>query len=135
MTNFARITNDIAIDVSTDPYNSFHPTLASAFVPVPDEVQHGWIHDVGNDTWAAPLEPPPVQIDIIVTKYQGDTQLEDMGLYTTVVSFPVTSVKFDLGYNAPTWNINADWVQEMKMKLSWTDQDLQDFFNAAALVK
>ena len=135
MTNFARITNDIAIDVSTDPYNSFHPTLASAFVPVPDEVQHGWIHDVGNDTWAAPLEPQPVQIDIIVTKYQGDTQLVIENLYTTVQPIPASSNLFSVGYNAPTWNINADWVQELKMELSWTDQDLQDFFNAAALVK
>lgn len=39
--NFARIINDTAVDVSTDPTNSFHPTIAADFIEVPDDVVVG----------------------------------------------------------------------------------------------
>lgn len=61
MSNFARIINDVAVDVSTDPENSFHPDIAAQFVAVPDNVQAGWAK--GSDgKWSAPapaLEPVP----------------------------------------------------------------------------
>ena len=56
MTNFARIINDIAVDVSTYPTNQFHPDIAKEFQPVPDEVQPGW--RLVEGTWTAP-EPAP----------------------------------------------------------------------------
>lgn len=40
--NYARIINDIAVDVSTDPSRSFTPNIAAEFVPVVGEVQPGW---------------------------------------------------------------------------------------------
>jgi len=55
MTNFARIINNIAVDVSTDPDNDFHPDIASQFVSVPDEVMVGWINT--GDTWADSIIP------------------------------------------------------------------------------
>jgi hypothetical protein len=59
--NFARIINDVAVDVSADPESSFHPTIAAEFTQVPDAVQPGW--KLVNGTWAAPSdqsapEPP-----------------------------------------------------------------------------
>lgn len=56
MTNFARIINDVAVDVSTDPTNHFHPDIAREFEPVPDEVQAGWIRKDG--AWSAPAPAP-----------------------------------------------------------------------------
>lgn len=52
MTNYARIINGVAIDVSTDPENCFHPIIAAEFVVVPDSVQHGW--RLNGDSWQAP---------------------------------------------------------------------------------
>jgi len=57
MANFARIINNIAIDVSDDPDNHFHPDIASEFVEVPDEVSHGW--KLLDDEWVAPDEVVP----------------------------------------------------------------------------
>lgn len=59
MSNFARIINDVAVDVSTDPAAQFHPDIASQFEPVPDTVSRGW-HRV-DDTWTepTPVEPAP----------------------------------------------------------------------------
>lgn len=52
MINYARIIGGVAVDVSTDPENCFHPLLAVEFVEVPGEVTHGWRLD--GDTWHAP---------------------------------------------------------------------------------
>ena len=56
MANFARIINEIAVDVSTDPTTQFHPDIASQFEPVPDQVQCGWVRTDGE--WAAPAPQP-----------------------------------------------------------------------------
>ena len=56
MANFARIINEIAVDVSTDPTNQFHPDIAREFEPVPDDVKPGWVRT--NGEWSAP-EPAP----------------------------------------------------------------------------
>ena len=56
MTNFARIINNVAVDVSTDPAHCFHPDIAAQFEPVPDEVQAGWIRTDGQ--WSAPAPTP-----------------------------------------------------------------------------
>ena len=56
MANFARIINAVAVDVSTDPTNQFHPDIAREFVPVPDNVKPGWIRKDGE--WQAPESAP-----------------------------------------------------------------------------
>ena len=60
MTNYARVINGVAVDVSDDPENCFHPDLAVEFVKVPDTVMHGW--RLTGKTWSAPVlqEPEPV---------------------------------------------------------------------------
>lgn len=62
MINYARVLDNVAVDVSTDPTNSFHPTIAVEFIVVPDEVTHGWILTDGK--WHAPTEevtePAPI---------------------------------------------------------------------------
>jgi len=57
MTNYARIINNVAIDVSTDPASQFYVDLAAEFVAVPAQVQRGWITD--GKTWTAPVIPTP----------------------------------------------------------------------------
>lgn len=42
MTNFARIINNVAVDVSSNPTEQFHPDIAAEFQPVHDEVRQGW---------------------------------------------------------------------------------------------
>lgn len=60
MTNYARIINGIAVDVSTDPENSFHPIIAAEFVKVPDDVTHGW--RLADKSWSAPVLQEPVPV-------------------------------------------------------------------------
>lgn len=57
MTNFARIIDNVAVDVSSNPAEQFHPNVAAEFQSVPDEVEAGWIF--ANGQWAAPKPPPP----------------------------------------------------------------------------
>ena len=52
MTNYARIIDNVAVDVSADPSNEFHPSIAAEFVEVPDTVQPGWVNN--NGVWEAP---------------------------------------------------------------------------------
>jgi len=59
MTNYARIINAVAVDVTEDPAAHFHADLAAEFVAVPDDVRAGWIK--AGDTWAAPPAPPVVE--------------------------------------------------------------------------
>lgn len=54
---FARIENNVAVDVSPSPAAHFHPDVASEFDPVPDEVEVGWVND-GSGNWSAPAPPP-----------------------------------------------------------------------------
>lgn len=71
MANYARIISDVAVDVSTDPTNQFHPDIAAQFEPVPDEVQAGWIRKDGQ--WSAPAptpQPEPVPAYPKVTPMQ-----------------------------------------------------------------
>ena len=57
MSNFARVIDNVAVDVSADPQNSFHPDIAAEFVAVPDNVRAGWIK--GTDgKWSAPAPAP-----------------------------------------------------------------------------
>ncbi len=60
MSNFARIINNVAIDVSADPENHFHPDIAAEFAAVPDTVRTGWIKD-SSGKWSAPITIAPVE--------------------------------------------------------------------------
>lgn len=57
MTNFARIINDVAVDVSSTPAEEFHPSIAAEFEPVPDDVQVGWVRNEEGE-WEAPTPTP-----------------------------------------------------------------------------
>lgn len=57
MANFARIINDVAVDVSSNPADGFHPSIAAEFEPVPDDVQVGWVRSEDGE-WDAPTPTP-----------------------------------------------------------------------------
>lgn len=69
--NYARIVNDVAVDVTaTDPATLFHATVAAEFEVVPDEVGLGSRRVAG--VWIAadpdpvpPAQPQPIQMAII----------------------------------------------------------------------
>lgn len=63
MTNYARIISNVAVDVSADPENSFHPDLAAEFVEVSAKVRHGWIKT--GSSWSAP-EPAPTPDPVVI---------------------------------------------------------------------
>lgn len=64
MSNFARIINNVAVDVSADPENCFHPDIAAEFVAVPDTVQAGWAKGA-DGKWSAPVTPEPEPAAIV----------------------------------------------------------------------
>lgn len=49
---FARIIDSVAIDVSNNPEEHFHPNIAAEFVSVPDTVKPGW--RLIDEEWTAP---------------------------------------------------------------------------------
>ena len=57
MSNYARIINNVAVDVSSNPAEQFHPEIAKDFVPVPDQVESGWSVSAGKWSPPAPVEP------------------------------------------------------------------------------
>lgn len=60
MSHYARIINNVAVDVSADPASQFHPAIAAEFETVPNEVKRGW--RLGEDgTWSAPPAPEPFE--------------------------------------------------------------------------
>ena len=67
MTNFARVINNVAVDVSVDPINSFHPDIAAQFVSVPNNVQVGWFKDEDGQ-WSAPVIPEPIPLPTVYPK-------------------------------------------------------------------
>jgi hypothetical protein len=59
MTNYARVINNTAVELSTDPTNQFHPTIADQFQVVPSNVKVGWT--LNASVWSAPA--PVVVVD------------------------------------------------------------------------
>jgi hypothetical protein len=57
MSNYARIVNGQAVDVSSDPEKSFHPDIAKLFESVPASVQPGWMKG-STGKWKAPEREP-----------------------------------------------------------------------------
>lgn len=56
MTNFARVINNVAVDVNTDPPSAFPSDLSAQFVEVPDDVRPQWRLDGGS--WVPPADVP-----------------------------------------------------------------------------
>lgn len=52
MAKYARIVNDVAVDVSGNPAEQFHPDIAKEFVSVPEEVEYGWT--LAGGKWQKP---------------------------------------------------------------------------------
>lgn len=59
---FARIIDDVAIDVSDNPEEHFHPDIAAEFVSVPDTVEPGW--RLVDEEWTAPEVPSVPEVAI-----------------------------------------------------------------------
>lgn len=62
MANFARIIDNVAIDVSDNPEEHFHPDIAAEFASVPDTVTPGW--RLVDEEWTAPEVPSVPEVVI-----------------------------------------------------------------------
>ena len=137
MTNHARVINNVAVDVCTDPANSFHPDIAAQFEPVPDEVQAGWVRTDGQ--WAAPAPAPqpepvptypkvtPVQFKLLFTSPERvaikvaratDPVVDDLWELVedprmTEVDFGLKSVRDSIEYLATAGLIEPERVGEI----------------------
>ncbi len=100
MTNYARIINNVAVDVCTDSATHFHPDIAIQFEPVPDEVQSGWIRTDGQ--WSAPApapQPEPVPVYPKVTPVEFKmlfTSAERIAIKEARTTDPVVDDYFDI---------------------------------------
>ncbi|MDT8428474.1 MAG: hypothetical protein RQ757_06880 [Pseudomonadales bacterium] len=68
MTNFARIIDGVAVDVSDSPGEYFHPDIALQFAEVPGAVQSGW--KLVDGLWVSPdpaPDPVPAQTSPVVS--------------------------------------------------------------------
>lgn len=62
MTTYARIVNEVAVDVSTSPTTQFAPAVAAQFVVVPDGVEPQWVRlaeIIAEATTAGTVWKPP----------------------------------------------------------------------------
>lgn len=93
MANFARIIDAVAVDVSTDPAQQFHPDLASQFVPVPDEVQARW--RLNGEAWEAPAAPEPAPIPEPVQTYPTVGPIHFQMLFTSEEAVAAAAARAD----------------------------------------
>lgn len=56
--NYARILDNIAVEIANDPASQFHPDIAAQFVEVPGEVLVGWLLS-DDGAWSAPVAVDP----------------------------------------------------------------------------
>lgn len=100
MTNYARIINDVAVDVSSNPAEQFHPSIAAEFQLVPDEVRQGWRRVDGQ--WQAPepqpgSEPEPARPQVSPIQFKLLwTSPERLALKTIRQTDPVLDDFFDI---------------------------------------
>lgn len=81
MSNYARIVENVAVDVSTAPNDQFHPLLAQEFVPVPDEVQAGWV--LSDGVWSAPAVTEAPEAPEVVQSYPSVGPIHFQMLFTS----------------------------------------------------
>lgn len=100
MANFARIINEVAVDVSSNPAEQFHPDIAKDFVPVPDQVENGWTVEAGKWSAPAPVEPTtpaPVYPKVSPVEFKMlFTIMERVAIRTARATDPTVDDFFDL---------------------------------------
>jgi hypothetical protein len=93
--NYARIINDVAIDVSTNPTLNFTPDIAAQFVAVADDVKPGWkkITEIidGNLTANTVFKNPYTSIETYDEMVDGSPVVKHRYVDSTPV--PVVTVK------------------------------------------
>lgn len=130
MSKYARIINNIAVDVSTNPTEHFHPIIAAQFVVVPDSVKPGWIKS--GSTWSAPPDSPvpaspepiypkltPVQFKLLFTS------VERIAIYAAKDADPVLSDALGL--------LDDPRLTEVDLNLQ-SNRDLVAYLSAKGLI-
>lgn len=137
MSTYARIINNIAVDISTDPAAHFHPSIAAEFQLVPDNVQSGWRLMEGIWTEPAPVDPPapvaeyptvsPIEFKLLFTAQERvaikaaratDPVIDDFydvveDPRLTFVDLGLQSTRDAIGYLAAQGLIGAERVEQI----------------------
>lgn len=99
MKNYARIIENIAVDVSNNPQECFTPEIAAQFEEVPIYVQQGWARDEGGN-WTAPgNQPEPAAASTTVSPVEFKllfTSAERIAIKTARDADPVIDDFFDI---------------------------------------
>jgi hypothetical protein len=67
MNKHAQVVNNVATNViDGEPTAFFHPDIATGFVPVPDQVENGWVKS--GTKWNAPVPAEPVAPEVVPPK-------------------------------------------------------------------
>lgn len=91
---YARVVNNVAVDVAANPHAIYPPELAGQFISVPDEVRPGWVRlpliEAGAIVPGASWKPPGTFVVTTggVSAYQSQTSA--VARYTDVVAPPAS---------------------------------------------
>lgn len=123
MTIFARIINNIAVDVTANP-SVYHPSLACTFVHVPDNIQDGWIFTPSTNTWVSPTPPvipmpiPPPLILSTPDFWLCFTTAEEIAIRAAGVGNPTATPPIASDETIATWLRRLDDPRTLTINLS-----------------
>lgn len=135
MKNYARIVDNVAVDVSSDPAAHFHPALATLFVEVPSEVRPGWrFGDI--EGWREVIAPESLMaVPQVISRRQAKQALLQAGLLdvadAAIAASGDRAAQIDW---ADAQEFRRDWATLISMQnaLSLTDEQIDDLFRLAA---
>lgn len=88
MKNYARVINNVAVDVSTNPQECFTPEIAAQFEEVPAKVKQGWVR-IDSGSWSAPAPTP----EAVVVESKRVSPVEFKLLFTSAERIAIKGVR------------------------------------------
>lgn len=115
---YAYIFNGL-VDMIADQDYSAEWYLPTPMIPCPDEVQIGWVYDVGTNTFSAPPPPPLTRLNFQtafnarlqqeVTNWKDAKFEEALALSPNYPALPESIAAFQADMDTMDWT----WVQAM----------------------
>ena len=140
MSNFARVVNSVAVDISSDPAANVHPIVAAEFISVPDEVSVGWLLVDGDWKEPGPQPTPSPSVPSEVTNAQArealirsNISIASVGALIQEITDPVER---EIAYTQWEYrNIiprSAQLVESLTEGMCMTTEQVDDLFRLAA---
>lgn len=135
MKNYARIVDNVAVDVSSDPAAHFHPELVTLFVEVPSEVRPGWRFD-DAEGWREVIAPKSlITVPQVISRRQAKQALLQAGLLDVAEAAIAASADRAAQIDwADAQEFRREWATLISMQnaLGLTDEQIDDLFRLAA---